>query len=99
MILIQDSAVLSDANKGALNALIDAREGMGTAKASVAVWSDEAFPAEGAKLSRGDIELARQRADAVVKHLESLSWIGRTTLIRPLSRPILPTFIAYQNHL
>lgn len=69
----EDSAVLSDAHKGALNALIAGRDGGNSAKAAVAAWSDKPFPEEGAKLARADIELAKQRADAVVKHLESLA--------------------------
>lgn len=70
----RDSAILSDVNKGALNALLGGRDqGLRGSKAAVAAWSDQAFPGEGEKLARRDVELARERADAVVEHLRTLS--------------------------
>ena len=70
----EDSTLLSEANKGALNTLVGGRDQtFRGSKASVAAWSDRAFPPAGSKLPRRDVELARDRAAAVVAHLRTLS--------------------------
>ncbi len=91
-----DSTLLSDANKGALTALVDGRnQELRGSKAAVAAWSDHTFPAAGTKLPRHDIELARGRAEAVVTHLRTLGHYHDIEVVNMAKREgILSRFLA-----
>jgi hypothetical protein len=71
---LPESAVLPESGRNAVTALMtELRDSTRSMKVAVAAWSDKPFPEAGARLEPNDVELARQRADAVIRHARSLA--------------------------
>lgn len=70
----EGSALLTDAQKGSLTALLQSQDNSARGlKLALASWSDKPFPEPSASLKSEDVDLADARSNAVIAHMRTLA--------------------------